>query len=131
MNVTVYISIYAVIILWLSLRVINRRRLHQISVGDGGVEDLKIAIATQSNAVEYLPITLLLLLALELNGANAWVIHLFGVIVIVGRVYHIIGMYSQRLNARVLGMRITLFSLMMLSILNLAHLAKLLYVNAT
>jgi uncharacterized membrane protein YecN with MAPEG domain len=103
--------------------VIKNRIEHRVSVGDGGVQALKIAMGAQSNAIEYLPISLLLLMVLELNGARGWLIHTFGVMLIVGRVYHIKGMFTQQLKYRVFGMRITVYSLIALSVINMAYLA--------
>jgi uncharacterized membrane protein YecN with MAPEG domain len=123
MIVTIYVAIYTLSILWLALRVIKNRRIHRVSVGDGGVQALQIAMGTHSNAIEYLPISLILLLVLELNGASGWLIHVFGVILIVGRIYHVNGMFTQRLKYRVLGMQITIYSLIALSVTNVAYLA--------
>jgi uncharacterized membrane protein YecN with MAPEG domain len=123
MAVTIYVSIYTLIIVWLSIKVIKNRLKHRISVGDGGVQALQIAMAVQSNAIEYLPLALLLILVLELNGADAWLIHAFGMIFIVGRVYHINGMFTQRLKYRVWGMKITLYSLVVLAMTNVVYIA--------
>ncbi|MCG6970506.1 MAG: MAPEG family protein [Gammaproteobacteria bacterium] len=122
MIVTIYVAVYTLIILWLSLKVINNRRKYRVSLGDGGVQELQIAMGAHSNATEYLPIGLVLLAVLELNGAWGWLIHLFGVILIVGRGYHINGMFTQRLQYRVWGMKITIFSLLALAAINVAYL---------
>ena len=122
MIVTIYAAVYTLIILWLSLKVINNRRKFRVLLGDGGVQELQIAMGTHSNATEYLPIGLLLLAVLELNGAWGWLIHLFGVILIVGRGYHINGMFTQRLKYRVLGMQITIFALIALAVVNVVYL---------
>ncbi|WP_455209663.1 MAPEG family protein [Kaarinaea lacus] len=122
MIAAVYASLYSLIIVWLSLRVIGRRYKHKVSVGDGGVEELKIARGAQSNAVEYLPIGLLLMLVLEFNGAALWVVHVFGMALIIGRVFHIKGMFAKRLTYRVVGMHITIYALIGLSIVNMAYL---------
>ena len=78
MITSLYASLSALLIVRLSLSVIKLRRKNRISVGDGGNEELQLAIRTHSNAVEYIPITLLLLLMLELNGAPKILIHLLG-----------------------------------------------------
>jgi uncharacterized membrane protein YecN with MAPEG domain len=122
MHVTIYISIYAMIIVWLSINVINHRYKHKVSVGDNGVNELRIAMATQSNAIEYLPVAALLLLVLELNGAWPWLIHIFGIFMVVGRFFHIKGMFAGRLNYRVWGMKITLYSLIALAVVNIGYL---------
>ena len=122
MIVAIYASLCSLIIVWLSLRVIDYRRKYKVSVGDGGVEDLKIAMATQSNAVEYLPIGLVLMFVLEFNGATAWLVHVIGISMIIGRVFHIKGMIGKRLQYRVLGMRITMYVLIGLAVVNIAYL---------
>ena len=122
MITAVYVAVYTFIIVWLSMRVIGQRLKYRVSVGDGDAEELKIAMGAQSNAVEYLPLSLLLLLCLELNGAGAWLIHVFGITLIAGRAYHINGMFTRRLKYRVLGMRLTISSLLLLSVANLVYL---------
>ena len=122
MITAVYAALYALIIVWLSLRVIKHRYTYRVSVGDGGVEDLKIAMGAQSNAVEYLPIALLLMFVLEVNGAGAWLINVFGVTLLIGRVFHIKGMIAKRLKFRVVGMHITIYALVALSVVNMIYL---------
>jgi uncharacterized membrane protein YecN with MAPEG domain len=119
MSVALYVSVFTLILFWLSIKVIENRRKHKVSVGDGGVEELRIAMAVQSNAVEYLPIGLLLMLVLELNGAGKWLIHAFGVTLIAGRYFHYRGMFDKKLRLRVLGMKLTLYALLALAVANL------------
>jgi uncharacterized membrane protein YecN with MAPEG domain len=83
---------------------------------------LRIAIAVQSNAVEYMPIGLLLMLVLELNGAGKWLIHAFGMTLIAGRYFHYRGMFDNKLKLRVLGMKFTLYALLALAVANLVYL---------
>lgn len=117
----IYASLCALIIFWLSLNVIKVRRSQRVSVGDGGKEELKVAIGAQFNAVEYIPITLLLLFALELNHANHYFIHLFGLLLIVGRVIHAWALLKGNLSKRVLGMQITLYNLLILAVANIIY----------
>lgn len=70
MTSTIYASISALLNCLLSLNVIKLRRKNNVSLGTDNKEELMEAIAAQSNAIEYIPITLLLLFALELNEAN-------------------------------------------------------------
>jgi hypothetical protein len=57
----IYVSLSALLIVWLSLNVIKVRRKKQVSVGDGDDIELITAMAAQANTLEYLPIALLLL----------------------------------------------------------------------
>jgi len=118
----IYAVVSALLIVWLSFRVIKLRRKNRISIGDGRNSELKIAIAAQSNAIEYIPIALLLLFALEYNNANIFLVHILGLMLITGRIVHARGILSEKLNIRVVGMQITIFSIIGLSISNLLYL---------
>ena len=118
----IYAIISSILIIYLSFEVIKTRRKLRISVGDGNNETLQTAQGAQSNAIEYIPISLLLLFYLEYNGASNWIVHLAGVSLIIGRVVHAHGLLKGSLRRRVLGMQITIFVLAGLCLLNLAYL---------
>ena len=122
MTTALYASLSAFFIFWLSMNVIKKRRLYKVSLGDGGNEELRTAIAAHLNAVEYIPITLLLLFALEYNKANVWLLHGLGLVFIIGRIIHARGLLQARLKIRVMGMQITLYILIALGILNIIYL---------
>ena len=114
-----YTSILALLLCWLSLNVIKARRKNRVKYADGGVEELQIARSAQSNAVDYCPITILLLLLLELSNANIWLIHCAGVVFVAGRIIHARGILTDNLRKRVLGMQLTIFTIIPLAILNI------------
>ena len=118
----IYASLSAFLITWLSLNVIKVRRKNEIRYGDGGNKELEIARSAQFNATEYIPIALLLLFSLDYNEANNWVIHVFGIALIVGRVIHARAFLSGKMKGRVLGMQITLFTIVSLAIANFIYL---------
>ena len=122
MITSLYASLLALLIVRLTLSVIKLRRKNRISVGDGGNEELQLAIRTHANAVEYIPIALLLLLMLELNGAPKILIHILGATLIIGRIIHAMGLPAKNLKRRVLGMQITIYLLIALAILNILFL---------
>lgn len=123
MITSLYASLSALLIVKLTLSVIKLRRKNRVSVGDGGNEELQLAIRAHANAVEYIPITLLLLLTLELNGAPKMLIYILGVMLVVGRILHAIGLPAKDFRKRVLGMQITIYLLIGLAILNIAFFA--------
>ncbi len=122
MITSIYASLLALLIVKLSLAVIKLRRKNRVSVGDGGHEELQLAIRAHANAVEYIPITLMLLLTLELNGAPKILIHILGVTLLTGRILHAMGLPAKDFQRRVLGMQITIYLLIGLAILNMAFL---------
>jgi uncharacterized membrane protein YecN with MAPEG domain len=118
-----YAALAALLIVKLSLDVIKIRRSEKISIGDGGNRQLQLAIRVHANAVEYIPIALLLLFALELNGASKLLIHVLGVTLITGRVLHAVGLPDEQdFSKRVLGMQITIFLIIGLAVLNMIYL---------
>lgn len=122
MITSIYASLLALLIVRLSISVIKLRRKNRVSVGDGGNEELQLAIRAHSNAVEYIPITLLLLLTLELNGAPKILVHICGSTLLIGRIFHAIGLPAKDLKKRILGMQITIYLLIGLAILNILFL---------
>jgi uncharacterized membrane protein YecN with MAPEG domain len=122
MTSAIYASLSALLICWLSLNVIKIRRKYRVSIGDGENIELRTAMAAQLNAIEYIPIALLLLFALEYNEANIWIVHLFGVALITGRTIHAYNLLSENLKGRVIGMQITIYTIIGLAALNIVFL---------
>lgn len=122
MTSAIYASIGAFIIVWLSLNVIKVRTSTHILLGDGDNEQLKTAIAAQFNAIEYIPIALLLLFVLDYNNANLIIVHALAIVFFTGRIIHAKGLLSGKLNARILGMQITIWSIIALAVINILYL---------
>jgi uncharacterized protein len=118
---SIYAGILALLIVWLSLNVIKLRRAKKVILGDGGETDLQYAIRAQGNATEHIPISLILLVLLELSGVTIWLVHLGGIAIIVGRVLHAKGLLTQSLNYRILGMQFTFFTIIGLASINIAY----------
>jgi uncharacterized membrane protein YecN with MAPEG domain len=119
MTSVLYASFGAVLIVWLSLNVIKVRRTKRVSVGDGNEIELITAMAAQSNALEYIPIALILLFALEYNNGPLLIIHAFGLLMIIGRAIHANALLTNNLRTRVIGMQITIWVIIGLAITNL------------
>lgn len=118
-----YASLLALWIVWLSFGVIKVRRAKKVRLGDGDDPELQRAIRAQGNATEYIPISLILLALLELNGAHMALVHLGGIAMLAGRLIHAKGLLTENLRYRVLGMQFTFFTLIALALLNLAYAA--------
>lgn len=118
----VYAAILAILMCWLAMQVIKERSKNQIKYADGGIEALQRVRTAHSNAVDYIPISLILLVLLELNDGNIWVLHLAGIALISGRVIHAYGILNDKMRGRVLGMQITFGTIVMLALLNLVWL---------
>ncbi|MEM8870268.1 MAG: MAPEG family protein [Pseudomonadota bacterium] len=88
LTVSLYIGISTLVLIWLSLGVGKLRGDLKVSVGDGGNPRLIRAMRGQANFVENVPMTLLLLLAMALLGTPIWLLHIFGLALIVARIAH-------------------------------------------
>ena len=113
-------AILTIIFVKLSFAVIGLRRKNKVGLGSGGYDDLERAIRAQGNFAEYVPIGLILIACLELNGAPWWLVMLPGIALIIGRLIHAKGINEPPPNfsSRVLGMKFTFGTLITLAILN-------------
>ncbi len=104
-----YAGLMGLWLLGLGFEVMRRRRRHGVSTGDGGVRELELAMRAHGNSCEYVPLALILLALAEGMGAPGWVVHLFGLMLVAGRLIH--GGYflagARRLNLRIMGMLLT------------------------
>jgi uncharacterized membrane protein YecN with MAPEG domain len=93
MHITgLYVALAAMLVVVLSIRVVLCRRALRISLGDGDEKELKKRIRAQANAIEYLPLALLLLFSLEWNQTQPVVLHACGIALIFARIVHAIGL---------------------------------------
>ena len=86
-----YGSLTALLLVAVSFRVVKIRRAEGIGLGDSGNKELLHAMRVQANLAEYAPITLLLLLFLELNLLGRLWLHVFGIVFILARLIHLWG----------------------------------------
>jgi uncharacterized protein len=90
-----YAAIAALMIVFFAVRVTLRRRTLKVGIGNGGDAILAQRVRVHANAAEYLPIALLLLLILELNQTQPLLLHVFGCLLILGRLFHAYGLSTS------------------------------------
>jgi uncharacterized membrane protein YecN with MAPEG domain len=83
-----YAGLLALWFLLLSLRVVLHRRRAKVSLGDGGDTLLARAIRGHANFAEYVPLALLMMAMLELVRTSIYVLHVLGILLLVGRLLH-------------------------------------------
>lgn len=118
---TLYTCLLSIWIIGLSAWVVLLRNLDKVGIGAGESRRLARAIRVHGNAVEYIPLGLLLMLLLELSGGAAGLLHGFGIALLAGRLLHALGLgrRSGYSAGRLLGTSITLLALLGLVICNL------------
>jgi uncharacterized membrane protein YecN with MAPEG domain len=106
---TLYAGLLGLLYVALSANVIRRRRDSRVNLGSGGNERLERRIRAHGNFAEYVPLALLLMALAETGGTPAWLVHLFGIALVIGRGLHGYALSSlvKRPAARVGGMVLT------------------------
>lgn len=104
-----YAALCALLIVILALRVAYYRHSRKVGIGDNGDRALIKLVRAHGNAVENVPIALLLLLLLELNQTQPAWIHACGIVLVVARIAHAVGLSrsSGASVARFLGTLLT------------------------
>lgn len=119
---SLYVVLGALLLLRLSFNVVKLRYQYRVSHGDGGFYELQTAIRVHGNAIEYIPIGIILLLFMEMNGAQVWMIHLCGLILIAGRGLHAYGLRNHDSSYRRSGMAATYASMILMILANIYYL---------
>lgn len=91
-------GVCGVLAVFMALRVVLARTKHGISLGDGGNPDALIRIRIHANFIENVPLILILMSLIEsATGASLW-LKLAGVLLIVFRICHFIGLPRRAPN---------------------------------
>ncbi len=93
-----YAALCAFILVWLAFRAGRLRPGKNISVGDGGDIEMIEAMRCHANAVENIPIALILIGVLELNGAGTLFLHALGAVLVLARIAHPLGLKADQMN---------------------------------
>jgi uncharacterized protein len=115
----IYAALAVILIIILAIRVVAYRRTHKIGMGDGDDVELRKRIRAHGNAIEYVPLYLVLLLLLELDQTLPTLIHTFGIILIVARLAHAWGVshHTGISPGRAIGVVLTFGGLLAMSLL--------------
>jgi len=112
----IYVALSCLILSKLSMNVIKLRRQGKISFGDDGDRVLMRRIRAQGNFIEYTPIFLLSLIAIEWLAIENipyyfLYINIVGSLFIIGRILHALSLYEKKIMYRKTGMIITFVTL--------------------
>jgi len=120
MHITgIYVALATLLVLVLAGRVSTGRGATKTNLGDGGHPDLILRIRAHANALENLPLALLLLLMLELNQTRPLWLHVFGCVLIAARIAHAIGMSMSGREGfgRLIGTAVTWLLMLVMALL--------------
>jgi hypothetical protein len=114
-----YVALGVLLVLVLGVRVVMRRWTARIGIGDGDDKELRKRIRAHGNAIEYLPIGLLALLLLDLDGTTPTLLHVCGVALILARTVHAFGLSRTGgvSPERFFGITLTFLTLLAMAVL--------------
>jgi uncharacterized membrane protein YecN with MAPEG domain len=117
-----YTAILTLILMALAINVTRSRRKLRVGLGDGNNPVMLRMVRIHGNAVEYIPIAVLLMLVYELNGGSRATLHVCGCALILGRVVHAAGLWSSdgQSPGRAVGQSLTWLTILALTALNLS-----------
>jgi hypothetical protein len=111
-----YGGLNALFVTLLGMQVSRGRAAHGVGVETPVPKELIRTVRAHGNATEWVPLGLVLLLAVELSGAGTrFTLHLAGGTLLLGRVLHAAGLYGRN-KLSVVGAALTYLVLMGLSV---------------
>jgi len=118
-----YAALCGLLVVALAARVSITRGREKVDLGDGGKDAMLRAMRAHGNAVEYIPLSLILMFFLELQGSAHWFLHVLGITLVVSRLLHMQGlMQSSKLTpGRLLGTGLGWALIVVMSLDNLFH----------
>lgn len=119
-----YAVLSALLLMKFSFDVVRLRMQYRVAYGDGGFSELQSAIRIHGNAVEYIPIAIALMLFMEMNGAETWMVHICGIVLLAGRLMHYYGFHHRLFRWRRSGMSATWCALLLMVLANLWYMPR-------
>ncbi len=118
-----YTGLLAIVIIVLGARVAWRRNVARIGIGVREDTILLHRTRVHGNAIENIPLALLMLLLLELLGTTPNVLHGLGILLVLSRVAHAVGLSNNpgRSFGRIFGMAGTWGAIMVMAIMLIAR----------
>jgi hypothetical protein len=99
----IYAALQALLAIALVVPVGRLRTSTNVSLGAGGNPRLETAIRRHANWTEHVPIALLLMALLELNGASAGLLHGLGITLLTARILHPLGLDAANMRRPLRG----------------------------
>src|ERR1700748_1123954 len=104
-----YAGLLASLFIWLSMRVIQKRRGARVGLGDGGDGELLRRMRVHANFAEYVPLALLLMALAESLKTDGRILPGLGIALVVGRIVHAYGVSQSKesFSLRITGVAVT------------------------
>lgn len=119
MITTLYAAILAIVYIALTFMVARGRWKYKIGLGHGDNPEMERLIRIHANFAEYVPFALLLLFMLDISRFSPMFLHVLGIMLVVGRIAHAIGLKKSKYFTpwRGLGIGLTLLVILISAVL--------------
>ena len=94
-----YAALLVAVLVCLTTRIGLLRAKTGISILDGGNELLAVEMRRHGNFAEHVPLLIVLMAIVELNGGSSLFLHVVGIVLIICRVAHPLGLHHDRVQA--------------------------------
>jgi uncharacterized membrane protein YecN with MAPEG domain len=99
MITALYAGLLGLLSTYLAFRTGSTRGRKGIVIGDGGDREMLLEMRRHANFVEYVPLALVLIMLLEMEGVRPLAIHALGATLVVGRVAHAAGLQADTMKS--------------------------------
>ncbi|MGE0396297.1 MAG: MAPEG family protein [Kofleriaceae bacterium] len=93
-----YGALNALFNIFLANNVSTKRRVSKVGLGEGSDPAMLVAIRAHGNNAEFVPLAIIVMLLLEMCGADRAVLHVYGGLLFAARVSHWIGLPRKAPN---------------------------------
>ncbi len=116
-----YAALLVIVFAWLSFKIGAARGRTGVSILHGDDMQLAETMRRHANFVEHVPIALILMGLIEINGGSAVFLHIAGALLVICRVAHPLGLHHDRMRhpLRMIGAGGTFLTTMVLGLVAL------------
>ena len=87
-----YAALLVAVLIFLTTRIGVKRAITRISILDGGNREVAVEMRRHGNFVEHVPLLIVLMAIVEINGGSPVFLHVVGITLVICRVAHPIGL---------------------------------------
>ena len=93
-----YAALLVAVLIFLTTRIGVKRAQTRVSILDGGNKEVAVEMRRHGNFVEHVPLLILLMAIVEINGGNSVFLQVVGITLVVCRIVHPIGLHYHQVQ---------------------------------
>ena len=93
-----YAAQLVAVLIFLTTRIGVKRAITRVSILDGGNKEVAVEMRRHGNFVEHVPLLIVLMAIIEINGGNPVFLHVVGITLVICRIAHPIGLHYDQVQ---------------------------------